>query len=587
MKVSDYIAEFVLKKGIGFVSGLQGGASAHIFDSFDRRGISVQYAHHEQHAGQAAVGYSRFTGNLSLVISTTGPAGTNCMTPLLAAWQDSVPVIFISGQARTSQLSYNRLARQIGSQESNTLDFVRAISKRAILVAEASEVPYALEMAADVSLGGRPGPVWIDLPVDIQWSSVIAPPNFYYVSGDDGHRVTTHLKAASDRLADPSSIAVVVGGGLRQVQNSKVIREKLKQINLPMVATWAGLDFVGEDCAYYCGLIGPFGHPAANSLIEQAELTIVLGADLGVNHVRLPNDCDEDLQDSRQLIIGCTNIEQLSVSILNPNNIYVGDMLLLTECVLEMSDSNYHGFEGFFASITSQAKRDNRMPFLSDLEGMWPLPAPLVIAQVTAAETREKAIFIDGGGTALYAGFQASYIKSGDRVICSTAVSSMGTALDEYVGSSSKVSDYLSLVIIGDGSFQMSVASLGGVARCQGPALILVLNNAGYAAIRHTQRDFLGNRQIGVSLEETKYGSVEELTQAFCLEYRRIDSLDALDAVVTDLSSLNTGVLVCEANVCPEANTAFSPRLETDASGKLIPVKLSAMRSYWDDYDLN
>ena len=169
IKASDYVAEWIKSK-TSTVYGVQGGAAVHLFDSCHRVGLQAVYCHHEQAAGFAAVAHSRIAG-FGVCIVTTGPAATNCITPCLGAWQDSIPVLFISGQTRVANMSYDTGARQIGSQEAPILNYVRDMAKGRFLIRDAAAISYWLKEAYARAFEGRPGPVWIDFPVDQQWSN--------------------------------------------------------------------------------------------------------------------------------------------------------------------------------------------------------------------------------------------------------------------------------------------------------------------------------------------------------------------------------------------------------------------------------
>ena len=170
MKCSDWIAEF-LKSRVDYVFGLQGGAVVHLFDSCERLGPKPIYCHHEQAAALAAGGYAR-THGYGVCVVTTGPGGVNALTGLLGAWQDSIPMMFISGQARASQTSYGRPVRQVGTQEFPIVDVVKHMTKKAVFLWEAKYVKEAFEMAYQASINRRPGPVWIDLPVNVSWENI-------------------------------------------------------------------------------------------------------------------------------------------------------------------------------------------------------------------------------------------------------------------------------------------------------------------------------------------------------------------------------------------------------------------------------
>jgi len=172
MKLSDALAKILQKKGVTHVFGLQGGGVVHIFDSLERAGIGVTYMHHEESAALAAVAHAKVTGELGCVVVTTGPGATNAITGLLAGWQDSIPCLFVSGQVRSQHTSYGRKVRQVGTQEVNICDIVRPITKDTKFINDKENFVSELNDAIEVARSGRPGPVWLDLPLDFQWADI-------------------------------------------------------------------------------------------------------------------------------------------------------------------------------------------------------------------------------------------------------------------------------------------------------------------------------------------------------------------------------------------------------------------------------
>ena len=172
MKVTDAIAEIIKKNNIKNIFGLQGGAVVHIFDSLEKKKINVTYNHHEQSAALAAVANAKITNNIGCAVVTTGPGTTNAITGLLAAWQDSVPCLFISGQARSSHVSYGKKVRQVGTQEVNICDIVRPITKYTKFISKKEEVIKEFNKAINIAKSGRSGPVWLDVALEIQWADI-------------------------------------------------------------------------------------------------------------------------------------------------------------------------------------------------------------------------------------------------------------------------------------------------------------------------------------------------------------------------------------------------------------------------------
>jgi acetolactate synthase-1/2/3 large subunit len=237
MKLTDALASVLKANGVNHIFGLQGGAVVHIFDSLERNGIGVTYTHHEQSAALAAVAYAKVTENLGCAVVTTGPGATNALTGLLAAWQDSIPCLFISGQVRSQHTSYGRKVRQVGTQEVNICDIVRPISKYCKFIESKDSFIDELCHALEIARSGRPGPVWLDLPLDFQWTDI----PFEEKSGNVFAKPATSIRDIDGARASLSLLnsaerpLLVLGYGIRLAGRSAHLGDLIKRHNLPFV----------------------------------------------------------------------------------------------------------------------------------------------------------------------------------------------------------------------------------------------------------------------------------------------------------------------------------------------------------------
>ena len=286
MKLTHVLALTLKKNNIKNVFGLQGGAVVHIFDSLEKYKIDVTYTPHEQTASLAAVANAKANENIGCVVVTTGPACTNAMTGLLSAWQDSVPCIFISGQSRSNHTSYNKKVRQTGTQEVNICDIVRPITKYATFVKNKDNFQDELRKALSIAISGRPGPVWLDIPLDIQWSEI----NYTKktkVSKFKKNNIVSDTKINSFlKLCKNSKKPLILMGYGCRLSDPKIANVKyfISKNKIPFVSTWNTRDFFPSNHKLNLGTIGMSGQRGANKAMFESDLIICLGSHLSIPH---------------------------------------------------------------------------------------------------------------------------------------------------------------------------------------------------------------------------------------------------------------------------------------------------------------
>jgi len=489
MKLTDALAERLKACNVRHVFGLQGGAVVHIFDSLERMGIGVTYTHHEQSAALAAVAYAKVTENIGCAVVTTGPGATNAITGLLAAWQDSIPCIFLSGQARSQHTSYGRKVRQVGTQEVNICDIVRPITKYTKFVSHKDQFLAELDRALDIALSGRPGPVWLDIPLDMQWGDIAASANSLPTRIQTTAEQCEVLNAeALSRSLEMINAAdrplLVLGYGIRLAGRPPSLWEIIERHSLPFVTTWTAADLFPTLHPLNLGIIGMSGQRGANKAVFAADTLLCLGTHLSIPHTTTL--FDSYAPNARKIIV---NIDADQLDNLNVNF----DLKI---------EGDLNGYLGWLAGQELKTFHWPDIQVYKDAN--WYEPAVtsrpnsnIYIHRLTQRMTETTCLVIDGGGTALYAGFQSSIIKQNDRIICSSAISAMGTGLAESIGAAKSGKFPRHLCIIGDGSFLMNVQDLQTIRQENINVIISVVNNNGYLAIRQTQKEFLSGRYFG------------------------------------------------------------------------------------------
>lgn len=584
MKVSDYIARFLEANGIRHVFGLQGGAVVHLFDSLERTdGISAIYCHHEQSAALAATSNAKVTGTPGCAIVTTGPGCTNALTGLLAAWQDSVPVIFISGQTRIEHTSYGKPVRQVGSQEFNILDIVRPITKYSKLITSAKEIEAVLPDALFRATEGRMGPVWIDIPVNIQWEEADFPAPLRVPFHKPRLAAETALANQFVDLLEMMAVSkrpvIVAGNGIRAASLEVAFLAFLKVAGIPFVSTWTASDLTATDDPSFGGIIGVAGQRGANKILYEADLILCLGCHLAITQTSTL--FKEFAPDAKKAIIDIDKGELENLNI--PFDVKIHSDLRLFFEFLETSDIKLKVSREWPERFAELKRLNSVIATLKEKSSIGDetgINSNYFNFSLASRIPDNSHFVIDGGGTALYTGFQSSFLKKGQRIICSSAISAMGTGLPESIGVALGLPGSTVYCIIGDGSLMLNIQELQTIFHHRLPIKVIVYNNRGYLAIKHTQKSFLGARYSGT---DPKHGisipAIRRVAECFQLDYLCVDAVDKVDAMI-DLIVDHPGPLLVEVLVPADQPMLFQQGYREIAKDRFQPRDLSEMQPY-------
>jgi acetolactate synthase-1/2/3 large subunit len=569
MKLSDCLAKIIQEENIECVFGLQGGAVVHLFDSLENNGTEVLYLHHEQAVGLAATSYAKVNNTLGCAIVTSGPASTNAITGLLAAWQDSVPCIFISGQTRTDQLSYGKKVRQVGVQEVNIVDIVKPITKFAKCIYSANEFEETVIKAIKIAKSGRPGPVWIDLPVNLQWIDI----EYAFKSNNKNKKnLNTNIKMNDDLfhqsvdwLNKSKKPLFILGYGLRLSDTHEKIIDILNKANIPFVTTWNASDYTSTENINNMGVIGMFGQRGANKIIFDSDLIVCLGTHLSTAHTTTL--FDSYAKKAKKIIV---NIDKNQLENLNINFdlIIKADLRTYINSLEKIDLKNYKSWgdlESYKNLNWSEPNKENSINSFSFIRRL-------------SSNVKEACCYIiDGGGTALYAGHQSTRLKENDRLICSSAISAMGTGLAESLGVAKTKKYDLMFCIIGDGSFIMNIQDLQSIVQEQINLKIIIINNNGYQAIRNTQNEFLEGRLYGTHPDwNLKMPSIEKIAVGFEVDYMKLSNPDFINNNIEKILK-HKGPLIAEVVVDENQKPLFRQGFIKNDDGTFNPTDLSDM----------
>jgi acetolactate synthase-1/2/3 large subunit len=500
MKLTDYVVDFLSKQGIKHVFGLTGGAAVHLFDSVSRHsGIQPIFNHHEQAAAFAAEAYSRVTRNIGAAFFTTGPGGTNAITGVCAAWLDSVPCIYISGQARLAHTTQDKPIRQIGTQQLDILSLIKPITKYAVMVEDAQKIKYYLQKAVWMATNGRPGPVWLDIPLDIQLQNIEPEKlssfnpviEFMNKKTDKSH---SKINKCLDYITQAQRPLIFVGHGVKLAKAEVETKRLINKCRIPAVSSWNTLDILPTSDNLNIGCAGTQGQRGANLAVQNCDLLICLGSHLSVALTgALPNafareakivvvDIDESELNycavKADLLIKSDVKEFLGVLLMKKNLLKVQDISRWRDKCYQYK-KKYNQIEDVFFKKNGLINAYRFVQSLSD------------------CLNNKDIIVVDGGGTVTQFAFQALKFKNSQRLMISAGLCAMGSGLPEAIGACFANQKKRVICLCGDGSMQLNIQELQTIVHHRLPIKVFIFNNGGYLAIRNTQKAFLDGRYIG------------------------------------------------------------------------------------------
>ncbi|MGC4118181.1 MAG: thiamine pyrophosphate-binding protein [Myxococcales bacterium] len=488
MKVSDYVAECLARHGVTHVFYLIGGMITHLVDSLHRRGSPrLVTVHHEQAAAFAAEAMARMTGVPGVALATSGPGATNLLTGIASCYFDGTPAVFITGQVNRNELKGDRLIRQQGFQETDIVSMARPITKGAWAVSEPNQVPGVLRDAFELSLEGRPGPVLVDLPMDIQRMNI--EPEFL----PRRERVVEKSVEADEVLRDlkvARAPLLLAGGGIRCSRATAPFRALVEALGVPVVHSLQGVDLLPSGHPLRAGMIGTYGNRWANTALGRSDCLLVLGSRLDIRQTGA-----DAAGFSRGKVIHQVDVESAEM-----NNRVKGvhahqvDLREFFESMLHRIAVADGGWEcdGWLQDI---ARMREQWPDTAEQtpEGLNP---NAVMHQISASLGNASAYVVDVGNHQMWAA-QSLELSAEQRFLTSAGMGAMGFALPAAIGVAFARPDSPAVVVAGDGGMQCNVQELQTIVRNKLNIKIVVMDNASLGMVRHFQESYFGGRLEG------------------------------------------------------------------------------------------
>jgi len=562
IKLSDYVLQFLVQREVRHVFLLTGGGAMHLNDSLGRT-PEIEYfcCLHEQAAAIAAEAYGKITNRPGVVMVTTGPGGTNAITGIAGAWLDSTPCLVISGQVKRADLKGSSGVRQIGVQELDIVNIVKPITKYAELVIDPTTIAYHLGKAFHLATTGRPGPVWIDIPLDVQASLIDADalPPFVLEAEPPSAVLAGQAESVLALLREAERPILLAGNGVRLANGVDEFHRVVKLLGIPVQTSWLTSDFIEYDDPLYAGKPGGMAARGANFALQNCDLLISIGCRLdmvmtGYAHDRLARA-------AKKVMVDIDSAELAKMRTPIDLSIHANARDFLTE-ILRQSDSVESKNRSAWISRCNDWKK--RYPIvLNEHRQQSPGVSTYYLTEVLNEELSADTTVVSGSsGTGIEIFLHAVKSRAGRQIVFTTGLGAMGFGIPAAVGACIATGRAETMCIDGDGGFVMNVQELETVARLNLPIKFFVLNNQGYASIRNSQRLYFGEDAVygadatsGVTLPPLK-----NIACAFGLPFARIsDQVNLHQQVRAVLDT--AGPIVCEVMVPPEEQRA--PRIST------------------------
>jgi acetolactate synthase I/II/III large subunit len=578
VKISDYIVEYLASVGITDAFMVTGGGAMHLNDSFGKnKNINCIPFHHEQSCAFAADSYFRLTNRLPVVNVTTGPGSTNAITGVYGAWVDSIGMIVISGQVKweTVVRSTGLPLRQLGDQEVDITRIVESITKYAVMVNDPQSIRYHLERALYLATSGRPGPVWLDIPMNIQGAFVDPKKLTAYDPTEDTliyeNDVTTACDKILRRIERAKRPVILAGSGVwRSGQHSNFI-QLINKLKIPITTAWNSNDLVTDDNPYYAGRPGTIGNRAGNFTVQNADFILVLGCRLNIRMVSY--NWDSFARSAFKAIVDIDSIELKKQTVKADLPVHAD----LRNIIPKLLSENYTPSTQHVEWLGWCQERCRRYPVIQPEYWNSKKVNNYCFTQTLFEELDENDVIVTADGAAAVVTFQAAIIKEGQRLFHNSGCAPMGYDLPAAIGACIASGKKRVICIAGDGSIQMNLQELQTIIGNNLPIKLFILNNDGYLSIKQTQQSYFNGNLIGCDPDSgVTLPSLYKVMRAYGIPYRSCRNHDEMrDKIQNNIQG--AGPQACE--VFLDLTQGFAPKLASRQleDGRIVSPALEDM----------
>lgn len=605
IKLSDFVADFLVKNKISQGFTVVGGGAMHLNDSLGHKeGLSVLYCHHEQACSMAAEAYARLNSFPAFVNVTTGPGGVNALNGVAAAYLDSLPMIVISGQVRyDTTIAYAKKydganLRSLGDQEFNIVDTVKIMTKYAVMIEDPNEIKYHLEKALYLSMHGRKGPVWIDIPVDFQ-AAVIDIDDLKSYIGSKEHKDdilknepanvdNDKIKQVIDVLKNAKRPVIYAGYGIRLSGAYDIFKEVIRKLNIPVVTYWNAIDLMETEDEFYVGRGGNMGDRAGNFAVENADVILAIGTRISIRQVGY--NYKEWAKNAKVIMVDIDSEEFKKHTIHVDVKIH-SDAKVFIEKLNEYIEKN--GFEktsdiSDWLQICKNWKQKYKVVSSDKYNKKKDFVNVYAFIDYLSKSLPEKSLTAVSNGACCVVGSQSFYIKKNTRFHNNSATASMGYGLPASIGACISNDRKETYCLEGDGSIMMNLQELQTIVTNKLPIKIFLINNEGYHSIRITQNNlFAEHTKVGIGIEsnDLSFPIFEKIANAFGIKYLKAHTDDEMKELVDSVIKTEGPVF---AEIFTDKEQVWEPKSSAKklADGTLVSPPLYDMEPFLSEEEL-
>ena len=541
MRVADYIANFLVSKDVKDIFMLTGYGAMYINDAIEISGINYYATRNEASAPMMAEAYARLKGKLGVVCVTAGPGATNALPGLAEAFVDSAPIMIISGQVETEHTTYNSKLplRTYGTAEINIIPIVKPLTKYAKFLDNPDDVRFVLEKAYHTAMSGRPGPVWIDVPMDIQNSIIEIDKLKSFNSKENQLSIKSNdLDLVLKKINNAKKPLIVAGHGIRQGKAENQFKKFIDKFKIPVLFSRLGQDLLPHSYPYVYGQAGLKGSKYCKKIMNSSDLVLSLGCRLAPQLVGL----DFEAFDKAEIIM--VDIDKAEIDKLKDFvdfSIRSDVQLFLEEINNKSSGMSFPSWDNWI-NYCNDLKNDN--PIVVESQKKNPIDL-YYFMKILGEISHEKNVLVTDAGSNYYVGGTVWNFENGQREICSGTNAAMGTTIPLAIGCAVAEPDFQILAVTGDGSLELNIQELKTISHYSYNIKLFVINNGGYVSMKKWQDDVFDGRRIDTS-ESTGAGTLnlKKIADAFDLDYIKIDDYKKINDQLIELMSNPNPVFV-------------------------------------------
>lgn len=613
-RLADYVADFLVEHGVTDVFSVVGGGAMHLNDALGHKeGLQVTYNHHEQACAMAAEAYARLDNRIAAVCVTTGPGGTNSLTGVVGGWLDSIPMFIVSGQVRYDTtaryaLQYTQTPlRAMGDQEYDIVQSVKPMTKYATMIEDPKQIRYALEKAWHLATTGRPGPVWVDIPVNYQGGYIETDELEGYDPAEDDALLPpavseTAIRQVIAKIKNAKRPVLHAGYGIRLSGGYEAFRSVIEKLNIPIVTYWNAVDLMEDGHPLYCGRAGNMGDRPGNWAIQNADLILAIGTRISIRQVGYNWQTWAREAEVIMVDIDPAELRKPTLHVDMPIWADARNFLETMDAVLGEESRVYE--PQMVQSMAEQEQnqppvrnwlqvcRDWKKDYPAILPGQWEENGTTanVYAFVDYLSSRlpENSLTAVSNGACCVVGNQLYHIQKGSRMANNSAIASMGYGLPAAIGTCIGGGRKQTICLEGDGSIMMNLQELQTILTNRLPVKIFLINNNGYHSIRITQSNLFSEHcRVGIGEEsgDLSFPEYAKIAEAFGYPYLSAHSNQEMKQMVDEALGME-GAVFCE--VFTDTDQRWEPKSSTKRleDGTLVSPPLEDLAPFLDREEL-